>query len=507
MGFFDDLFLGLVDGQSKRNIGKKKSVEQIQQESDARTNKGYNTELRNILNKEFVYSYIDLYEQASHFLKLAENSTYYSAQGFVMDADVKKLFDDVKTKSQKEKLEREQSRQLQLSRELSEEHNEELRRFLSKMEYDIDYVRVYKFALSKLHSIEKQVANKGGKFVLTEANKNTIEKFRRQSEEQSAREKKISTVVHNITVGKELSEKIDYVSNSQLMTDEEKELMLQEYKSQPEFRYYHDLFNKEPQEEKKELTEFECRCIQKLEENGYVNIEFQPVKSSIDLMAYKNDALYRIWCKGKALDSTIEMVPESVWVDCICVLPYVEYLNEEQSIGNYYSEKGFKNVKFTKTSENVIMGYAEKHNTKFAIKLYFDADKMTTPVNKPLDTEKSNIPDFDSMDGHEFEHFCAELLKQNGYKDVEVTQGSGDQGIDIIAYKDYIKYGIQCKCYASDVGNKAVQEVFAGKTFYQCHVGIVLTNSYFTKSAIELAQMNGIVLWDRDKLLDMIKNN
>lgn len=112
---------------------------------------------------------------------------------------------------------------------------------------------------------------------------------------------------------------------------------------------------------------------------------------------------------------------------------------------------------------------------------------------------------FDTMNGHEFEFFCASLLKKNGYDRINVTRGSGDQGIDIIAYRDGIKYGIQCKCYSGDIGNKAVQEVFAGKTFYECHVGVVLTNQYFTKSAIELAKKNGIILWDRKKLMELVE--
>lgn len=120
-----------------------------------------------------------------------------------------------------------------------------------------------------------------------------------------------------------------------------------------------------------------------------------------------------------------------------------------------------------------------------------------------MDEQKS----FDLMEGHEFEYFCAELLEKNGYEKINVTQGSGDQGIDIIAYKDGIKYGIQCKCYTSDIGNKAVQEVFAGKAFYECHIGVVLTNRFFTKSAVELAKKDGIILWDRSKLLELIKNS
>lgn len=122
-----------------------------------------------------------------------------------------------------------------------------------------------------------------------------------------------------------------------------------------------------------------------------------------------------------------------------------------------------------------------------------------------IEVSSKRIIDFDNMDGHAFEHFCAEILSFYGFNNVQVTQGSGDQGVDIIAYKDDIKYGIQCKCYASDIGNRAVQEVFAGKAFYQCHVGVVLTNRYFTKSAIELASRNGVILWNRDKLLQMLE--
>ena len=118
---------------------------------------------------------------------------------------------------------------------------------------------------------------------------------------------------------------------------------------------------------------------------------------------------------------------------------------------------------------------------------------------------KVQLSNFDNMDGHEFEFFCASLLRKNGYENVSVTSGSGDQGVDIIAYKDDIKYGIQCKCYHSDIGNKAVQEVYAGKNFYNCDVGVVMTNRYFTKSAIELAKKNRIHLWDRKKLIELIE--
>ena len=53
------------------------------------------------------------------------------------------------------------------------------------------------------------------------------------------------------------------------------------------------------------------------------------------------------------------------------------------------------------------------------------------------------------MDGLQFEHRCAELLRYRGFHKVAVTKGSGDQGVDILAQKNGIKYGIQCKYYSN----------------------------------------------------------
>lgn len=145
-------------------------------------------------------------------------------------------------------------------------------------------------------------------------------------------------------------------------------------------------------------------------------------------------------------------------------------------------------------------------NNSFIVYRNLNPYKITIHTVRELFPKKIKTEiDFDHMDGHAFERFCADVLSKNDFERITVTRGSGDQGVDIIAFKDGIKYGFQCKCHSSDIGNKAVQEVFAGKTFYECHVGVVLTNKYFTKSAIELAQKNGILLWDRKKLVELIK--
>lgn len=111
--------------------------------------------------------------------------------------------------------------------------------------------------------------------------------------------------------------------------------------------------------------------------------------------------------------------------------------------------------------------------------------------------QHQDIREIDGMEGHAFEYFCADLLRKNGFSDVNVTPGSGDQGVDILAEKGGVKYAIQCKNYASPLSNTPVQEVNAGKIFYGCHVGAVMTNSTFTLGAINLAKATGILLWDR----------
>lgn len=111
----------------------------------------------------------------------------------------------------------------------------------------------------------------------------------------------------------------------------------------------------------------------------------------------------------------------------------------------------------------------------------------------------------DTMDGYAFEEFVADLLRKLGYEHVEVTPSSGDQGVDIIARKNGTRYAIQCKRYSKKLGNKPVQEAYAGKTIYGCSVAAVVTNNYFTEGAREAARSTGVLLWDRDELKQMIR--
>lgn len=111
----------------------------------------------------------------------------------------------------------------------------------------------------------------------------------------------------------------------------------------------------------------------------------------------------------------------------------------------------------------------------------------------------SNMAQIDIMKGSQFEEFLTLIFTDLGYK-AENTPLSGDFGVDIILHKDGNMIIVQAKRYANKVSLPAVQEISTAKLYYHANEAWVVTNSYFTKSAKELAAANNIKLIDRDEL-------
>lgn len=105
----------------------------------------------------------------------------------------------------------------------------------------------------------------------------------------------------------------------------------------------------------------------------------------------------------------------------------------------------------------------------------------------------------DAMDGFQFEDFLVKIFQTMGY-DVKETKRTQDQGADLFVTRFDKNMVIQAKNYSGSVGNSAVQQVISAKTFYGCDEAMVVTNSYFTKSAKELANSAMVRLIDRDEL-------
>ncbi|MGI5880275.1 MAG: restriction endonuclease [Syntrophomonadaceae bacterium] len=112
----------------------------------------------------------------------------------------------------------------------------------------------------------------------------------------------------------------------------------------------------------------------------------------------------------------------------------------------------------------------------------------------------SGIDDIDKMDGKTFEKYLEALFKKLGYK-VERTRYVGDYGADLVVWRNGTKTVIQAKRYKQKVGVKAIQEAVAAKGYYSCVKAMVVTNSFYTKQAIELAKANDVQLWDRNDLV------
>lgn len=121
------------------------------------------------------------------------------------------------------------------------------------------------------------------------------------------------------------------------------------------------------------------------------------------------------------------------------------------------------------------------------------------------DDSRSYLSDLTSMTGHDYETFVGNIVEDCGWG-VLVTKGSGDQGADVIAERDGVRIVMQCKLYASTVGNKAVQEVFAAKVFYDCDDAWVVSNAAYTPSARKVAARTGVTLLHHDEIPELLED-
>ena len=106
--------------------------------------------------------------------------------------------------------------------------------------------------------------------------------------------------------------------------------------------------------------------------------------------------------------------------------------------------------------------------------------------------------------GIKFENHCMQILKQHGWE-VKETPNTRDQGVDLIASINDLRICIQCKDHEKAIGNKAVQEISAGKLFWEGTHAIIVSKSGFTKSAHQLAKSNKVELINEYQLKDLEK--
>jgi len=107
------------------------------------------------------------------------------------------------------------------------------------------------------------------------------------------------------------------------------------------------------------------------------------------------------------------------------------------------------------------------------------------------------------QDGLAFERYVAAILPRLGFTNVMLTERY-DLGVDIVAAKGGLTWGIQVKQYNGLVKAAAVRQVVTALNMYGCNRAMVVTNSSFSRPAIALAQSNNCVLIDKHQLEEWI---
>jgi HJR/Mrr/RecB family endonuclease len=172
------------------------------------------------------------------------------------------------------------------------------------------------------------------------------------------------------------------------------------------------------------------------------------------------------------------------------VKKYYEVFGEDKSQLNYLAKH--------------ICNVLNTPNEDFMIKTVKELHIEIINSNRHIVVDLSEV---DLMSGSEFEDFVCELLEKIGYT-VKNHKKSRDGGVDITAFMDNKKTIIQAKKYniTNSVGVDAVRDVVANKETRNAHeMVVVTTSSKFSSDALVTAKKNGVHLWDRAKLKELMK--
>lgn len=120
---------------------------------------------------------------------------------------------------------------------------------------------------------------------------------------------------------------------------------------------------------------------------------------------------------------------------------------------------------------------------------------------------RKGLNDIKDLDSREFEFFCADYLKHNGFTKVKVSPATNDGGKDIIAYLVDVKYVVECKKYDSGkIGRPILQKIHSVGITEEA-IPMVMTTGEYTSTALKFSQDHGIVLMPNEMLVDYYMGN
>ena len=227
-----------------------------------------------------------------------------------------------------------------------------------------------------------------------------------------------------------------------------------------------------------------------IERNKFNLLEERKRLKSID--AYGNENLKRWFGKPPINKKEIKFDLSQNGYGFKEGIPYFwfrEILKSFESIDIFFS-KWEHYIRINPTIRDEILGKDRK--LQFEDWYLFIASMVEKSCINLIDEYKYEN-NLNNQKGIAFENQCMEILISKGWR-VEETPKSGDQGIDLIASIEKYRLCIQCKDHKKPIGNKAVQEVSAGKKYWNGTHAILVSQSGYTKSAYKLAAANNVLL-------------
>ncbi len=165
--------------------------------------------------------------------------------------------------------------------------------------------------------------------------------------------------------------------------------------------------------------------------------------------------------------------------------------------------------KIIEKKKKAIRGYSNYSKYKSAISTYGYESKRYLEQLEVLRTEKEKAEKkkqyqyWMEIDPWEFEKEISILFRKEGYS-VQVTKGSGDEGIDIHLRKGGRKGIVQCKRFKTKVGPGPVRDFYGTMTAGNYDFGYIVCPSGFSVKAYAFGKGKNIKFLDLNGIMSMV---
>ena len=121
-----------------------------------------------------------------------------------------------------------------------------------------------------------------------------------------------------------------------------------------------------------------------------------------------------------------------------------------------------------------------------------------------LQQERETREHWQQLSGAEFEAELAVLFRKLGYQ-AEVTQTTGDEGIDILLEKGGKKVIVQCKRYSKPVGVSVARELYGTLMASDASEGILACTGGVTSGVVDFISDKPLRVMDLPDIIELSK--